>query len=702
RINPPASAALSSGDVVPIYVNVSDSIGVTNATISATINGTNITFLNDGIAPDVFTNDSVYSANFTVPANVSSVRLDLVISAPDKESSTNSITYTVIPPPPNDFFTNAIKVPAGGATYLTSNRKATIETNEPPHGGVPGAAASLWWNYAPLVSGNVLVDAGGSDDITILAVYTNNSLASLQPVASAVGSAVRNGPYVNINAKAGVNYHIALAALNTNDVGTVRFAITPGGVPDTNPPSVLVSSPPSGLVVSQSRLVVSGSAVDPEPNPTGIRSINISVTSLPQSGPETTRTFTIVPPPTADGPTSTNWNAVIGLLEGLNTIKVSATDFAGNKSSQVTVLITYRILDPPNDFFANATILTNNSDVVAGNTLNATKELGEPNHAGNAGGKSAWWNFTAPVDGSLSLSTTNSSFDTLLAVYTGSNVANLTLIASNDDAYEGAAGGFSQLNVAVRAGQTYHIAIDGYDGAGGALFLTYAFSSSQLYHLTVLPAQGGTTSLGSSDFPSNATVVITAIPAAGFQFSSWTGDVTSTANPLTLSVRGNLTISPQFAPVVYTDGFESGNLGHLGWTTSGNAPWFVETNVVASGSYAVRSGVIQNGQSSSLSISTNFQAGSGSFAYKVSSEPSFDVLSFSVDGVVVHQWSGEVDWNTYGFPLTAGPHTLRWTYTKDPSQSYGLDAAFIDNVNLPFGIPIDNTTPARLKLVKMS
>jgi uncharacterized repeat protein (TIGR02543 family) len=366
------------------------------------------------------------------------------------------------------------------------------------------------------------------------------------------------------------------------------------------------------------------------------------------------------------------------------------------------VLVTYRILDPPNDFFANAAILTNTSDVVAGNTLNATKELGEPNHAGNAGGKSAWWNFTAPVDGSLDLSTTNSSFDTLLAVYTGSNVAHLTLIAGNDDAYEGAPGGFSQLTAAVRAGQTYHIAIDGYDGVGGALFLTYAFNASQVYHLTVVQAQGGTTSIGSSDFPSNATVVISAIPSPGYQFVSWTGGLTSTVNPLTLTVRGDLTVSAQFSPIVYTDGFESGNLGHLGWTTSGNAQWFVQSDVVASGMYAARSGVIPDGQSSSLFLSTNFQAGSGSFAYKVSSELNFDVLSFAVDGVVVQQWSGEVNWNTYGFPLTAGPHTLRWTYTKDPSQSQGLDAAFIDNVNLPFGVPIDNTTPAHLKFVKMS
>jgi hypothetical protein len=115
RVNPPAASALTAGDTIPIYVNVSDSIGVTNATINATINGTNIVFHNDGKAPDVFSNDSVYSAFFLVPGNVSQVSLYMEISATNKDSSTNTVAYSIIPPPPNDMFTNSIKVPAAGA-----------------------------------------------------------------------------------------------------------------------------------------------------------------------------------------------------------------------------------------------------------------------------------------------------------------------------------------------------------------------------------------------------------------------------------------------------------------------------------------------------------------------------------------------------------------------------------------------------------
>jgi hypothetical protein len=390
---------------------------------------------------------------------------------------------------------------------------------------------------------------------------------------------------------------------------------------------------------------------------------------------------------------------VVGLLEGLNVIRVTATDFAGNKSTPVTLQITYRVLDPPNDFFANASVLTGLSDIVTVNTLNATKESGEPNHAGNPGGKSAWWVFTTPADGTLTLSTTNSTFDTLLAIYTGTNVSNLTHVASNDDAYPGALGGFSELVQAVHSGQTYRIAVDGYDGTGGAVFLTYSFVPSTLYHLTVTSTSGGSVSPSSIDVQSNGTVIVSAIPNANYVFDIWSGDALSLANPLAVTVRTNMTITAHFVPLFLSDGFESGNLLHLGWTGAGSAPWFVESTNVASGGFAARSGVIAKNQTSSLILTTNFVAGNGAFDYRVSSELAFDFLKFFVDGAQVQQWSGDVGWTSFAFPLTTGTHTLEWRYAKDPSGSSGFDAALIDNVVLPIAVAKNSTTPARLQWV---
>ena len=102
-----------------------------------------------------------------------------------------------------------------------------------------------------------------------------------------------------------------------------------------------------------------------------------------------------------------------------------------------------------------------------GTNVGATKEPGEPNHAGNSGGKSVWWSWTAPVSGNVSVTTVGSSFDTLLAVYTGTALSNLTGIASNGQAGTQSAVVFNSVS-----GTTYQIAVDGYFGDSGTISLS--------------------------------------------------------------------------------------------------------------------------------------------------------------------------------------------------------------------------------------
>src|SRR6266851_1725342 len=88
---------------------------------------------------------------------------------------------------------------------------------------------------------------------------------------------------------------------------------------------------------------------------------------------------------------------------------------------------------PANDAFASAQSISGSSGTVTGTSSGATKESGEPNHAGNAGGHSVWYRWVAPASTSVAIDTVGSSFDTLLAVYTGTSVSALTAVASNDD-----------------------------------------------------------------------------------------------------------------------------------------------------------------------------------------------------------------------------------------------------------------------------
>jgi hypothetical protein len=126
------------------------------------------------------------------------------------------------------------------------------------------------------------------------------------------------------------------------------------------------------------------------------------------------------------------------------------------------VMLNWAEGSPANDNFSNAFLLSGPSGATNGNNFNASVEVGEPSHAGEVGGHSVWYRWTAPSNGTVSFDTAGSALDTLLAVYTGSQVANLSLVASNH--YSGVLR-TSHLDFNATAGVVYHIAVDGFDGA---------------------------------------------------------------------------------------------------------------------------------------------------------------------------------------------------------------------------------------------
>ena len=144
---------------------------------------------------------------------------------------------------------------------------------------------------------------------------------------------------------------------------------------------------------------------------------------------------------------------------------------------------------PPNDDFANAQAITGASGAINGTNLFATKEAGEPSHSpdGNLGGKSVWYRWTAPSSGTASLNTSGSTFDTLLAVYTGSSVSALAAIVKNDDDPQGGVT-TSVVEFNAVSGTTYQIAVDGFDADQGNITLNFTLPGSPTPTPTPTPA----------------------------------------------------------------------------------------------------------------------------------------------------------------------------------------------------------------------
>jgi PKD repeat protein len=115
---------------------------------------------------------------------------------------------------------------------------------------------------------------------------------------------------------------------------------------------------------------------------------------------------------------------------------------------------------------------------VRSSNLAATKQPGEPDIAGNPGGKSVWWQWPAPRTGPVRVETDGSTFDTLLGVFTGTALSNLVLVAANDDANTNVL--TSEVNFAAQAGVTYQIVVDGVNGASGEIVLTLVADPPQL------------------------------------------------------------------------------------------------------------------------------------------------------------------------------------------------------------------------------
>jgi hypothetical protein len=161
-----------------------------------------------------------------------------------------------------------------------------------------------------------------------------------------------------------------------------------------------------------------------------------------------------------------------------------------NNITRVPVTITAPCTAPPaNDNFAGAQVIPYRTATVMGNTECATRQPSEPNHAGNGGGHSIWYRWTAPTSGTVIISTDGSGLDTLLAVYTGTTLNNLSVVASDDDAGEGVN---SLVTFSATAGTTYWIAVDGFSGAIGnvALNINPSANDTLANCLTVAGASG--------------------------------------------------------------------------------------------------------------------------------------------------------------------------------------------------------------------
>ena len=402
--------------------------------------------------------------------------------------------------PSNNDFVNRVAIIGTSATLSGNNLNATKETNEPLHAGNSGGK-SVWWTWTAPASGNVQIDTIGSPFDTLLAIYAGQGLSSLTPIVSDDDGGIARSSKVVLGAVAGTTYQIAVDGWNGAS-GEIKLNLS---LMPTNP------VPANNNFADRSRLTGSLISLNAT-NGGATKEVNEPNHANNAGGKSIWWTWTA--PTTGRFQIDTiasSFDTTLGVYTGSSvtglTLIVSDDDAGGSGTSQVLLNAiagtTYQIAvdgwngasgniklnlkslqgSPLNDSFASRVSITGNAASVSASNVGATKEASEPNHAGNSGGKSVWWNWTAPATGRVQIDTIASTFDTTLAVYRGSSVSALTLVTEDDD---NGGGRSSKVTFDAVEGTMYQIAVDGYGGSAGDIRLNLQLTPSGLTRGSVL------------------------------------------------------------------------------------------------------------------------------------------------------------------------------------------------------------------------
>jgi hypothetical protein len=385
----------------------------------------------------------------------------------------------------NTTFANSLAFNPTNGPVAGNNANSPASGERTTIAGKP-AGNFLWFNWTADFTGVITLSTLGSDFDTLMGAYTGSDPASLAVIAEDDDSAGYFDSKFSFNCVAGTNYQIAVAGYNGATGNVVLYC-------------------PSFLMLDSNYLNVAEPVVTQQPASQNVQA-GQTVTLSATAANATTYQWYFASAPVAggNGPTLVISNfpasaAGVYYVQAANEIgSVQSEPAAIEIAAQSTNGAPINLAE---DKFADAVILTAESTQdrhrpkdsggdtggftlsQSFSTVGATKEEGEPNHAGQPGGASYWYSYTEYRNGSLQFDTTNSTFNTILAVYTSSSSpATFKTLANVGAAYTTnyTAQGQPSVLVSNLAATTYYIAIDGYLGASGAARLNVRFNPANV------------------------------------------------------------------------------------------------------------------------------------------------------------------------------------------------------------------------------
>ncbi|HEX6625989.1 MAG TPA: hypothetical protein VF064_19890, partial [Pyrinomonadaceae bacterium] len=412
-------------------------------------------------------------------------------------SSAASALATAVAAPLNDNFAAAQLISALPGSTTGSNIGATKEAGEPFHAFNPGGA-SVWYKWTAPSTRTVDFSTAGSNFDTTLAVYKSTTAGLVEVASNDEASATLSTSRATFDAVAATVYYIAVDGYNdgvTTATGsiTLQWSATPVPANNNFASAQVLAAATTGSATGTNRGATLETSEPYHANDDGGKSVWYKWTA-PSTGNIEFSTA------------GSNFDTLLGVYTG--TAVNALTGVAGNDEedfnagvhtsrvvfSAVAGTVYYIAVDgfdggggadwgditlqwkvgpaaPANNNFASAQVITGDEGRIKSSNWLATKELGEPSHAQDPGGKSIWYKFQAPGSGKVYFDTMGSTVDTVMSVYTGTSVSALTLVANNDDADASAGVLTSRVGFGAVAGTIYYIAVDGSNGEAGTIVL---------------------------------------------------------------------------------------------------------------------------------------------------------------------------------------------------------------------------------------
>ena len=359
------------------------------------------------------------------------------------------LTVTVVAAPPNDSFYRSTRITGTSYVAQASTAGASLESAEPPSDPFyPNNQRSVWWCWTAPANGPVKFRVPEALHPIDLVVYTGFELSQLERVVGVGSVGTAN---VAFNAVAGTTYHITVNSFDPQDF---TLELLPAHPPANDDNANRIS-------LSGTDFIVDATNVDATPEPflddRGYPSSVWWQWTAPDSGafvisvasqefffPLTVWSVTNPGP----DPQSYGQEQLIRAQAG----EEFAIRVAGAAMGAFTLSIFHRP-PPANDDFAAAAPITGLPASANGSTIAATSEPFEPSHGDVGPQSSVWYRWTAPSNGTVTLDC-EPAYQSVVAVYSGSELSNLVQIASQS--------GAGSLTFTTEAGASYYIAVDEY------------------------------------------------------------------------------------------------------------------------------------------------------------------------------------------------------------------------------------------------